>query len=105
MSDQLFTPRLLTVAEACDFLHEKEEVVLGWVQDDKIPYVRLPDESLRIPLEGLISSLSSLYDLVGYLREIEAWAEKAQEELGMTPEEFTEYIKRIVCESETDEEA
>lgn len=69
------TPQLLTTSEAAELLKVSPRTILNWIKDEKIPYVLLPANGsrneYRIPLQGLLSSLSGTYDLAGELRELD----------------------------------
>jgi excisionase family DNA binding protein len=61
-------PQLITTKEAADLLSVSSRTVLNWIRDDAIPYVELPSRGdqrheYRIPLHGLLRSLSGNYDL------------------------------------------
>jgi len=81
------TPQLLTTGEAATLLQVSSRTILNWISADTIPYVKLPPNGgrneYRIPLQGLLSSLSGNYDLAGELRKLDAAAKadgKADEE-------------------------
>ena len=66
--------QLITAAEAAEILHVTPRTIHGWISEGTIPYVELPrgggsKRSYRIPLQGLLNSLSGNYDLAG---EVEA---------------------------------
>lgn len=69
------TPQLLTTGEAAELLKVSPRTVLNWIKGERIPYVQLPPNGdrneYRIPLQGLLSSLSGTYDLAGELRELD----------------------------------
>jgi hypothetical protein len=50
------------------------ETVRNWIEKDAIPYIGLPQtgsrREYRIPLQGLLSSLSGNYDLAADLRSL-----------------------------------
>lgn len=56
-------PQLLTVAQAASLLNVSEKTIRRWVADDKVPYVKLPAGSLRIPQGALLASLQGTHDL------------------------------------------
>jgi excisionase family DNA binding protein len=66
--------QLITAPEAAELLNVHVRTVHGWIEKGTIPYVTLPSNggknSYRIPLHGLLSSLSGNYDLAG---EVEAF--------------------------------
>jgi excisionase family DNA binding protein len=60
--------RLLTTAEVAEMLRVSPRTVRNWIDNESIPYVALPQSGTgrrecRIPLYGLLSSLSGSYDL------------------------------------------
>lgn len=69
------TPQLLTTGEAATLLKVSSRTILNWIGADRIPYVKLPPNGgrseYRIPLQGLLSSLSGTYDLAGELRKLD----------------------------------
>ena len=82
-------PRLLSVEEAATMLAVSASTIRNWIDDEAIPYVELPPTGqrrrFRIPLQGLLNSLSGNYDLAGELREIDEGA------VGPTPTDDTEF--------------
>ncbi|HEX2084988.1 MAG TPA: helix-turn-helix domain-containing protein [Solirubrobacteraceae bacterium] len=64
-------PRLITPAEASAILNVSRRTVLNWIARGSVPYVELPNAgekpTYRIPLRGLLSSLSGNYDLAAEL--------------------------------------
>jgi excisionase family DNA binding protein len=68
-------PRLLSVDEAASMLAVSPSTIRNWIDNDTIPYVELPPTGqrrrFRIPLQGLLNSLSGNYDLAEELREID----------------------------------
>lgn len=80
--------RLITTAEAAELLRVSPRTVLNWIEHDAIPYIALPQvgnsrREYRIPLHGLLNSLSGNYPLADQLEE---FAEKAAE-LGVSEPE------------------
>ncbi len=65
-------PQLLTVAQAATLLNVSEKTVRRWVDDEKVPHVRLPSRQIRIPLAALLASLQGNYDLAGEVAELDA---------------------------------
>jgi excisionase family DNA binding protein len=69
------TPQLLTTSEAAELLKVSSRTILNWIKGERIPYIQLPPNGgrneYRIPLQGLLSSLSGTYDLAGELRELD----------------------------------
>lgn len=67
--------QLITAAEAAELLHVHVRTIHAWIGEGTIPYVELPrssaksKSSYRIPLQGLLNSLSGNYDLAA---EVEA---------------------------------
>jgi excisionase family DNA binding protein len=75
-----FKPQLIKVAEAAELLNVSTSTVHNWIKSDVIPYIELPKAEgqradYRIPLKGLVASLSGNYDLSADLAEL---AEAAQ---------------------------
>jgi excisionase family DNA binding protein len=68
-------PRLLSVEEAATMLAVSASTIRNWIDDETIPYVELPPTGqrrrFRIPLQGLLNSLSGNYDLAAELRELD----------------------------------
>lgn len=77
-----YLPQMITPQEAASFLHVSPRTVLNWIEQDRIPYITLPGGSertqYRIPLSGLVSSLSGTFDLAAALAEGEARATELQ---------------------------
>ncbi|HET8956266.1 MAG TPA: helix-turn-helix domain-containing protein [Solirubrobacterales bacterium] len=73
------TPQLLTTNEAASLLKVSPRTILNWIHADRIPYVKLPPNGsrseFRIPLQGLLSSLSGTYDLAQELRKLDEAAQ------------------------------
>lgn len=67
-------PRLLTTAQAAQLLNVSSQTILNWIRDDAVPYMQLPTagkrREYRIPLRGLLQSLSGNYDLDAELDEL-----------------------------------
>jgi excisionase family DNA binding protein len=59
--------QLLSASEAAELLNVSVRTIHTWIEKDAIPYVELPrsgpKRSYRIPLQGLLMSLSGSYDL------------------------------------------
>jgi excisionase family DNA binding protein len=72
------TPKLLTTSEAAELLKVSPRTILNWIRAGTIPYLALPStgerSEYRIPLQGLLSSLSGNYDLARELRQLDAAA-------------------------------
>ncbi len=56
-------PKLLSTKQAAELLNVSKRTILNWVESDKIPYIKLPGGDYRIPLAGLLASLSGTYRL------------------------------------------
>lgn len=68
--------RLITTSEAAELLNVNRRTILNWIDQDAIPYVRLPAvgsrSEYRIPEIALLRSLAGNYDLVAELQELDA---------------------------------
>jgi excisionase family DNA binding protein len=65
-------PQLLTVSEAASLLNVNERTIRRWIEDESIPYLKLPGAgSYRIPQGALLASLRGNYDLGAELRELD----------------------------------
>lgn len=66
--------QLLTAKEAAELLNVNVRTIHSWIEGDVIPYIALPSSgtkpSYRIPLHGLLNSLSGTYDLAGDVEEL-----------------------------------
>lgn len=75
--------KLITPAQAAEFLAVSERTILSWIQRESVPFVELPNgggrPSYRIPLQGLISSLSGNYDLEADFSALAAGAVESDE--------------------------
>lgn len=62
-------PLLLTTADTAKMLSVSSQTVLNWIEREEIPFVQLPGgggrkrREFRIPLRGLLESLSGNYNL------------------------------------------
>jgi hypothetical protein len=61
-------PRLITVKQAAELLAVDPQTVRNWIERKLVPYIVLPHEEgarqeYRIPLQGLLTSLTGTYDL------------------------------------------
>jgi excisionase family DNA binding protein len=65
-------PKLLTVAQAASLLAVSEKTVRRWIDNERIPYLRLPGGGYRIPQGALLASLGKNYALGDELEEIDA---------------------------------
>lgn len=77
-------PRLLTTREAAELLNVSQRTVLNWIEQEAIPYLQLPStgrrRDYRIPLQGLLSSLTGTYDLASELRSLDQAAHQSHVE-------------------------
>jgi excisionase family DNA binding protein len=64
-------PKLLSTKQAAELLNVSKRTILNWVESDKIPYVKLPGGDYRIPLAGLLASLSGTYRLDEEIRALD----------------------------------
>jgi excisionase family DNA binding protein len=64
--------KLLTVSQAARLLSVSEKTMRRWIEGDRIPYLRLPSGSYRIPQGALLASLGGTYDLAAELAELDA---------------------------------
>ncbi len=75
--------QLIKAQEAADLQNVDVRTVHGWIEQDRIPYIELPGPgkrpTYRIPLQGLLSSLSGTYDLAA---DVEALYQDAPAETG-----------------------
>ncbi len=62
-------PQLLKVSEVAEMLSVDRRTVVNWIEQERVPYLRLPGGAYRLPMQGLLSSLSGTYDLAAELRE------------------------------------
>lgn len=74
-----FKPQLIKVAEAAELLNVSTSTVHNWIKNGAIPYIELPKTEgqrtdYRIPLKGLVASLSGNYDLSADLAALAAAA-------------------------------
>ena len=63
-----YAPKLITPDDAAHLLGVSRSTVQNWIKRGTIPYIELPTGTLirrtyRIPLDGLLSSLSGNFDL------------------------------------------
>ena len=86
-------PRLLTTREAADLLRVSQRTITQWIADDRIPYVRLPAAgdrpSYRIPLTGLLRTLSGNFDLASDLADLD----ENNAATGLTEEQVMDIFK------------
>jgi excisionase family DNA binding protein len=64
-------PQLITVAQAATLLNVSERTIRNWIEDERIPYLKLPGGGYRIPQGALLASLRGNYDLGAELRELD----------------------------------
>lgn len=64
-------PKLLSTTQAAGLLSVSRRTVLNWIEAGKVPYVRLPGGEYRLPLSGLLSSLSGTYRLEEEIRALD----------------------------------
>jgi excisionase family DNA binding protein len=62
-------PQLLKVSAVAEMLNVSPRTVLKWIEQERVPYVKLPGGEYRLPLQALLSSLGGTYDLAGALRQ------------------------------------
>ncbi|HEX3692440.1 MAG TPA: helix-turn-helix domain-containing protein [Solirubrobacteraceae bacterium] len=71
--------QLIKAQDAADLLNVDVGTVQRWIKEGSIPYVQLPGggerPSYRIPLQGLVNSLSGNYDLAKEIDELYGGAE------------------------------
>jgi excisionase family DNA binding protein len=65
-------PKLLSTTQAATLLNVSRRTILNWIEAGKVPYVRLPGGDYRLPLSGLLSSLSGTYRLDEEIRMLDA---------------------------------
>jgi len=68
MSTIASQPKLLSTTQAAGLLNVSRRTILNWIEAGKVPYVRLPGGDYRIPLTGLLDSLSGTYRLQEEIR-------------------------------------
>lgn len=64
-------PKLLSTSQAAGLLNVSRRTILNWIEAGKVPYVRLPGGDYRIPLTGLLGSLSGTYRLEDEIRALD----------------------------------
>ena len=94
--------RLITTSEAAGLLSVSPRTVLKWIERDAIPYVALPNaggsrREYRIPLYGLLNSLSGTYDIGSQLETLSAAAAS-----GVREGDLRAAQARVDQETETD---
>lgn len=63
MAQTVAAPTLITVAQAARLLVVSEKTVRRWIDDERIPFLRLPSGGYRIPQDALLASLGGNYAL------------------------------------------
>ncbi len=64
-------PILLTVPQAASLLRVSDRTIRRWIEAERIPFLKLPSGSYRIPQGALLASLRGTYDLADELRQLE----------------------------------
>jgi len=68
------TSQLIKAQDAARLLNVDVRTIHAWIKNDRIPYVELPRSgrrrSYRIPLQGLLNSLSGTYDLAQEVEDL-----------------------------------
>ncbi len=63
--------QLLTVRQAATMLSVTPRTVHGWIEKESIPFIKLPGSGdYRIPLHGLVDSLSGNYNLAAEIEQL-----------------------------------
>jgi excisionase family DNA binding protein len=83
-----FKPQILKVSEAAALLRVSQSTVNNWINAGAVPCITLPGGGRRIPLRGLIASLTTNYDLEGGLTELVA----SISEQGITGDQMIEAL-------------
>lgn len=65
-------PKLMTVAQAASLLAVSEKTIRRWIDNERIPYLKLPSGGYRIPQGALLASLGGNYALGDELEELDA---------------------------------
>jgi excisionase family DNA binding protein len=63
--------KLLSTKQAAELLNVSKRTILNWIESKRIPYVKLPGGDYRIPLAGLLTSLSGTYRLDEEIRALD----------------------------------
>ena len=83
----------LSVPQAAELLNVAPRTVHNWIKDGTVPYVELPGRgerrAYRIPLQGLIESLSGNYDVRSHLAAQTAQVREARRRRAATPDRAT----------------
>jgi excisionase family DNA binding protein len=64
-------PKLLSTKQAAELLNVSKRTILNWIESEKIPYLKLPGGDYRLPLAGLLASLSGTYRLDQEIRALD----------------------------------
>jgi excisionase family DNA binding protein len=64
-------PKLLSTKQAADLLNVSRRTILNWIEAERVPYLKLPGGDYRIPLSGLLASLSGTYRLDEEIRALD----------------------------------
>jgi excisionase family DNA binding protein len=64
-------PKLLSTKQTAELLNVSRRTILNWIEADKVPYIKLPGGDYRIPLTGLLASLSGTYCLDEEIRALD----------------------------------
>lgn len=64
-------PKLLSTKQAAELLNVSRRTILNWIETDKIPYLKLPGGDYRVPLAGLLASLSGTYRMDEEIRALD----------------------------------
>ncbi len=64
-------PKLLSTKQAAELLNVSKRTILKWIENDKVPYAKLPGGDYRVPLAGLLASLSGTYRLDEEIRALD----------------------------------
>jgi excisionase family DNA binding protein len=68
--------KLLTTNEAAQLLNVSSQTILNYIEREEIPYIQLPGgggrrrREFRIPMKGLLESLTGNYDPVQEINEL-----------------------------------
>ncbi len=78
-------PKLLSTKQAAELLKVSRRTILNWIEAEKVPYIKLPGGDYRIPLAGLLASLSGTYRLDEEIRALdERYAALSDEDVQAT---------------------
>lgn len=64
-------PKLLSTKQAAELLNVSKRTILNWIESERVPYIKLPGGDYRIPLTGLLASLSGTYRLDEEIRALD----------------------------------